>query len=969
MIRRVLFTLLTCYISATFGWAQKPTLFRNVDREAMNHWTDSVFASLSMDERIGQLFMVIADIKTTDQNVQKLMRYVREAKIGGVLFHKGTPTDQAYLTNKMQKASKVPLFVSLDGEWGLSMRLNGTTRFPKNMMLGAIEDNLLLRKYGEEVARQCKVMGIHINFAPDLDINSNVDNPVIGIRSFGEDGKLVSEKGLAYSGGLEENGILSVAKHFPGHGDTSEDSHETLPLVQHMRARLDSVELVPFKDYIRKGYSGMMTAHLAIPALEKQKGRPASLSKAVVTDLLQKDLGFQGLCFTDALAMKGASGKKSDNPCVQALLAGNDILLGPATPISDFAAVKEAIETGVITMASVEERCRKVLQYKYICGLNHYEPIPLKGLDERLNTAHAAWLAAELNAQAITVLKNEENVLPLTNIGKQKVAVLSIGSPINDKFSETVNRYVKADLFTVTRTMNATAVQRIYSKLNKYDVILCAVHTVRIPESQALLQLAKQKKLIYSFFTIPYFCKSYKKSIMKAKALVMGYEDTPLAQEYAAQVIWGGIGAKGKLPVSIPDLYFAGTGVYTEKTRLAYHEPEAVGIDPARLEEVTRIAEEGLKNKAYPGCQVLVAKDGVVVYNRAFGYDDDEHKRAVTMESVYDLASSSKATGTLLAVMKTYDENKFKLDDKVSAYISELKKSDKKDISIKELLFHQSGLVPSIAFYTKAMSKGKFKSQLVSKTPGENYPLKVANGIYLNSSFQDTVVQMIKTSKLGAKKYRYSCINFILLKIMSERLMKQPMDVLLQDDFFGPLGAWHTTYNPLQKMDSLQVMPTEKDDVVRHQWIRGYVHDEAAAFQGGVSGNAGLFSNANDLAKVLQLYLNEGEYGGERLLSQSTVRLFTQTKSPTCRRGLGFDKPEVGESKSSPCGSLASASVYGHTGFTGTCFWVDPDKQLIYIFLSNRVCPTRSNGKLSSMNIRTRIQDAIYQSIEPKEKK
>lgn len=969
MIRRLIFTLLTCYISATFGWAQKPILLRNVDREAMNHWTDSVFASLSMDERIGQLFMVIADIKTTDQNVQKLMRYVREAKIGGVLFHKGTPTDQAYLTNKMQKASKVPLFVSLDGEWGLSMRLNGTTRFPKNMMLGAIEDNLLLRKYGEEVARQCKVMGIHINFAPDLDINSNVDNPVIGIRSFGEDGKLVSEKGLAYSGGLEENGILSVAKHFPGHGDTSEDSHETLPLIQQTRARLDSVELVPFKDYIRKGYSGMMTAHLAIPAFEKQKGRPASLSKAVVTDLLQKELGFQGLCFTDALAMKGASSKKSDNPCVQALLAGNDILLGPATPISDFAAVKEAIETGVITMASVEERCRKVLRYKYICGLNHYEPIPLKGLDERLNTAHAAWLAAELNAQAITVLKNEENVLPLTNIGKQKVAILFIGSPINDKFSETVNRYVKADLFTVTRTMNATTVQQIYSKLNKYDVILCAVHTVRIPESQALLQLAKQKKLIYSFFTIPYFCKSYKKSITNAKALVMGYEDTPLAQEYAAQVIWGGIGAKGKLPVSIPDLYFAGTGVYTEKTRLAYHEPEAVGIDPARLEEVTRIAEEGLKNKAYPGCQVLVAKDGVVVYNRAFGYDDDEHKRAVTMESVYDLASSSKATGTLLAVMKTYDENKFKLDDKVSTYISELKKSDKKDISIKELLFHQSGLVPSIAFYTKAMSKGKFKSELVSKKPGENYPLKVANGIYLNSSFQDTVVQMIKTSKLGAKKYRYSCINFILLKIMSERLMKQPMDILLQDDFFGPLGAWHTTYNPLQKMDSLQVMPTEKDEIVRHQWIRGYVHDEAAAFQGGVSGNAGLFSNANDLAKVLQLYLNEGEYGGERLLSQSTVRLFTQTKSPTCRRGLGFDKPEVGESNSSPCGSLASPSVYGHTGFTGTCFWVDPDKQLIYIFLSNRVCPTRSNGKLSSMNIRTRIQDAIYQSIESKEKK
>ena len=416
-----------------FGWlsvmtglaADKPTLLTQVDQQKMMAWTDSVFNTLSMDERIGQLFMVIADVKTTNQNMQRLLRYVNELNIGGVLFHKGSPEVQAQLTNRMQEASKVPLLVSLDGEWGLSMRLSGTTRFPKNMMLGAIENDLLIRKYGEEVARQCKEMGIHINFAPDLDVNSNVDNPVIGIRSFGEDPAAVADKGIAYASGLEEGGIMAVAKHFPGHGDTSDDSHETLPVIYHSRTRLDSVELFPFKQYIQRGFAGVMTAHLYIPALDKRKNLPSSLSEKVVKGLLQDELGFQGLCFTDALAMKGAGNDKAENPCVKALLAGNDILLAPYAPISDYKAVKEAIEGGIIPMKLVEDKCKKILQYKYVAGLNRYQPIPLKGLSDRLNTAHAAWLAAQLNAEAITLLKNEDDVVPLMKLDQKKIAVLS----------------------------------------------------------------------------------------------------------------------------------------------------------------------------------------------------------------------------------------------------------------------------------------------------------------------------------------------------------------------------------------------------------------------------------------------------------------------------------------------------------------------------------------------------------------
>lgn len=997
---RKILTMLFCCVCLLTAKAQTiPNLYRNVDQTKMNHWVDSVFDSMTYDERIGQLFMVIADPKSDNRNMQRLMRYVNEIKIGGILFHKGNPVTQAEVTNRLQKASRVPMFVSLDGEWGLSMRLSGTTRFPKNMMLGAIENNRLITEYGKEVARQCKEMGIQINFAPDIDVNSNTDNPIIGLRSFGENPQAVAEKGLAYARGLEGEGIISVSKHFPGHGDTAEDSHNTLPSVHHDLARLDSVELYPFKRYIYDGYAGVMTGHLYVPALDKTRNLPSSFSRPIVTGLLKDKLGFKGLCFTDALAMKGATTSKSDNPSVKALLAGNDILLAPAAPINDFTAVKEAIDEGILNIEEVEAKCIKILQYKYITGLNNYKPIEIKGLSERLNSPHAEWLAAKLNAEAITLLKNEADFIPLKQLDKKKIAALSIGSPVGNDFQKMLSRYDSVANFNISRSSTAAQVQQVYKQLEKYDVIICSIHTVRIPESQLLRQLATKKELVYAFFTLPYFCKDYKNSIQKAKAVVMGYEATPLAQEYAAQLIFGGIAAKGKLPVTIPGLYYAGTGLFTEKTRLGYHEPEEVGANPIRLEVIDSIVEEGLEENAYPGCQVLVAKDGMVIYDKSFGYFDYSQSQPVQENSVYDLASASKAAGTLLAVMKAYDEKKFTLNNKISEYIPELKGSNKKDLNIKEMLYHQSGVVSTINFYLDAIDKDSYKGSLYSREKNATHPVRfdaktfvrndfkylpdlvsdkkkpgftteVARNFYLHDSFKDSIIQDIKDSRLGTRgKYVYSCVNFIMLKMMVENLMKQPMDQLLHNNFYSRLGAHHTTYNPLKVMDTLQIVPTEDDRFVRRQLVRGYVHDEAAAFQGGVSGNAGLFSNANDLAKVLQLFLNQGKYGNEQYLSTETCRLFTQSKSPTSRRGLGFDKPAVGTHKGSPCGSLTPPSVYGHTGFTGTCFWVDPDNQLLYIFLCNRVNPSRANSKLGALDIRTRIQDAIYKAIDRKSQK
>ena len=969
-----------------------PTLFKQTDQKKMNHWVDSVLQSMTPKERIGQLFMPVVSLDKGAYNQKKIAQYVEKLKIGGILFHQGSTQTQALLTNKAQSLSRIPLLISLDGEWGLSMRLTGTTRFPKSMMLGAVSDMKLIEAYGKEVARQCHELGIHINFAPVLDVNSNQQNPVIGLRSFGENAQEVSRRGLAYARGLESEGVLSVAKHFPGHGDTSEDSHYTLPTIRHDRARLDSIELAPFRAYINAGFGGMMTGHLAVPALDPTRNVQASLSKTIISKLLQTEMQFTGLCFTDALAMKGAIGKGKLNPSVAALIAGNDILLAPTDLLKDYAAIEKALQNGILSQSLIDQRCKKILQYKYILGIDKRQTIPTADIHKRINSENAAWLAAKLNSEAITLLKNEAETLPIKSLDKKKIAVLSIGEGKGNPFQKALLKYDHFDCFSIERNTPAAQIQNTYSKLSAYDVILCSIHTVRIPEAAALRNLAKTKTVVYSFFTIPYFAKKYS-SLSSAKAIVMGYEATPLAQSYAAQLIMGGIEAKGKLPVTISETFPIGTGLRTEKTRLGYHRPKEVGLSESKLNEIESVAMSGILKEAYPGCQILIAKEGMIVYEHQFGYLDYTRKQAVTDETVYDLASITKVTATLLAMMKAYDEKKFTLTSRMGDLLPSLKGSNKAPLQVKELLYHQSGVTPVENFYLKVIDPKSYKGslfsgrrtatyskrfdartyvqtnfrlrpELFSKTRKADYPTQVAKDFYIHKSYADTIIQDIRNSKLRRRgRYSYSCVNFMMLKMMVEKQLNQPIDRLLRTSFYDKLGAWTTTYNPLQRMPITHIAPTEDDIFVRKQLLRGYVHDEAAAFHGGVSGNAGLFSTANDLAKVLQLYLNNGEYGGERMLTAKTVKMFTQSKSPTNRRGLGFDKPEIKRPSISPCGALAPASTYGHTGYTGTAFWIDPDNKLIYIFLTNRVHKTRANLMLSRMNIRTNIHDIIYKAI------
>ncbi|MDR2775946.1 MAG: serine hydrolase [Tannerella sp.] len=971
-----------------------PDLFASVDEKAMNHWVDSVFDGMSEDERIGQLFMIIAEPVAGTRNITKLINLVNNQKIGGILFQRGEPEAQVMVTNRLQKEARIPLLIALDGEWGLSMRLSNTTRFPKNMMLGAVSDPELLEQYGEEVGRQCREMGIHVNFAPDVDVNSNPDNPVIGIRSFGEDPEDVACKAIAYAKGLEKAGVISVAKHFPGHGDTNKDSHYLLPIINHNRERLDNVELYPFMRYINSGLSGIMTAHLDIPALGTN-GRPSSFSRRVVTELLRDRMGFGGLCFTDGLAMKGAVVEKNESIAVEALKAGNDVLLGPAYPEKEFEAVRQAVKKKQLDMSELDRRCRRILCYKYIAGLHKMKPIPVKSLHERLHTPHSEWLNARLNAEAVTIVKNNGDILPLKQLDKKRIAALSPDGTTDSEFHNMLKRYGNTDCYNLPNNADYNDRKNIIGKLKDYEVIICSIYNatpVDFPELQAF---APDKKVVFVFFTTPYQCTKFKNAIENAQAVVIAYEPTVLAKNYAAQAIFGGIPAKGSLSVGVPELFPLGTGIITEKTRLGFHEPEEAGINPYKLRMIDTIVQEGLDKGAYPGCQVIVAKDGMIIYNKAFGHYDYSREQAVTEETVYDLASVSKAAGTLLASMKSYDDGNFQLSDKISEFVPELKDSDKKNILIRDLFYHQSGLPPTIPFYELAIDKNSFSGSLYSRKKDPAHPFMFDARTYANTNFRynpnlistqkqkgfhteaaknfyisdtfvrDSIMSGIKNARMSAPgKYVYSCINFILLKMMIEQQTGEPMDKYLHKHFFDPLGASSVTYNPLHIMDLSRVAPTENDLFVRRQVIRGYVHDEAAAFQGGVSGNAGLFSSAADLAKIMQLYLNNGTYGGERYLSEKTCIFFTGSKSPASRRGLGFDKPDAKNPSRSPCGLLTPQAVYGHTGFTGTCFWVDPVNNMFFIFLSNRTYPSRTNTKLFSLDIRTRIQDAIYKSPE-----
>jgi beta-glucosidase-like glycosyl hydrolase/CubicO group peptidase (beta-lactamase class C family) len=940
-------------------------------------WADSVLATLDIDQRIAQLMMVAAYSNKDEKHAAEIEQLVRKYNIGGLIFFQGGPVRQADLTNRFQAAARTPLLIGMDLEWGLAMRLDSTIKFPHQMTLGAVDDDAAIERMGLEIARQMKRIGVHVSFSPDVDVNINPANPVINYRSFGEDPALVGRKGIAYAKGLQEGGVMATAKHFPGHGDTDQDSHKTLPVVSASTARLDSVELVPFQRLIDAGVGAMMVAHLEVPALDSTPGLPSTMSKPIVTDLLQDKMGFQGLVFTDALNMKGiANAAKPGEIELRALLAGNDVLLFPQDPVKAIQRIREAVDSGLVSSELIEAKCLKVLRAKEWAGLDHLQPIQREHLYEDLNTTEALALRRELYARSLTLALND-GTLPVQAVDTLRIASLVIGDSLHNPFQQALGRYANITEMRCDKILNAAQSKALLDSLKQFDLVIASVHntTVRVNKEFGVPQLTldflrrlnDQQRMAFVLFANPYrMGTAY--GAQRWNAVVVAYEENEDTQDLAAQMLFGALPATGTLPVTASSFFRFGQGVKTASNgRLRYGLPEEEGMNTHDLLRIDTIVREGLAAEAYPGCQVLVARNGMVIWDKAYGSPTYTVDRPVSTDDIYDLASISKVAGTTLALMKLVDEGKVDVERTLGDYLPELigKYPYHASLKLSEILAHQAGLRPYSPFYLRLLDKKKWKPGLVATNDDDVHDMRVADGMYINRSYRDSLVRwVLETPTTERGKYVYSDMGMYLLMQVVERMSGMPFDTFLKNNFYAPLGLATMGFNPLDRFPIGRIMPTENDTLFRRELVRGDVHDPGAAMMGGVAGHAGLFSNANDLAIIMQMLLNGGTYGGKRYLKEKTIAQFTACRFCTGdpkkdnRRGLGWDRPQAPGTPGPACDEAGSSS-YGHTGFTGTMVWSDPANGTIYVFLSNRVYPDADNKKLSRMDIRTKIQSVV----------
>ena len=932
-------------------------------------WVDSVYSSMTLNQKVGQLFVVQAVSNKGISHKTKILDEITSNGVGGIIFSNGSAEKQVELTNLYQDMSNIPLLIGMDAEWGLSMRLDSTFSFPWNMTLGAISDNELIKNVGNRIAAHCKRIGVNFNFAPVVDINTNPKNPIIGNRSFGESMQNVSSKSLSYMNGQQQMNILSSAKHFPGHGDTSTDSHKSLPIINHKKERILNVELKPFENLINNGLESVMIAHLEVPSLEKTRGLPSTLSFAIVTELLRNRLGFKGLIITDALEMKGLSSFKSKgNLDMLAFKAGNDILLMSENVSKGVSSIINEYNTGSITEERLSYSVKKILKAKYKVGLNKFLPISTYDLDNDLNSISDEILNEKLVENSLTVIKNKENIIPIKDLS-ERVGYLSFGNDSNTSFFSYLNKYSKVNYLS---NLDFTNVDDLISK---YNTIIIGIHAnsntpwksykIKKEEINLINHISKKVNVILNVFGSPYSLNSFK-NIKHIKGVIISYQNSVVFQQKSAQLIFGAIDSKGILPVSIGKLFSVGEGIQIDHiNRFSYGIPESVSLNSNKLKKVDSLASIAIDSTMTPGLQLLVAKDGKIIYEKSFGYLTYDKKIKVKNNTIYDLASLTKILVTLPIIMKLVENGTITLDTKLKELIPRYIDSNKSDKTIKEMLSHYSNLKSWIPFYKSTLDSltKKPNSLYYNSFYSNKFNIKVTDSLYLLSTYRDSINTQIKDSELNDEKYKYSDLPYYIFKEYIENYYSKDLSDIINAQLFNKLGLANTSYFPKEITSINNIAPTEIDDYFRYQEIKGTVHDMGAAMQGGVGGHAGLFSNARDVAEIMQMYLQEGLYGNKKYFDKSTINLFN--KCYYCdddnRRGVGFDKPQI-EGDGPTCGCISMDS-FGHSGWTGTYTWADPEEKIVYVFLSNRSYPDSKENKLLNSNIRTDIQNLIYESI------
>lgn len=955
------------FIFLTQAQSIDPLLVNPTDQESQRVWVDSVYHSLSLEEKVGQLFMPMVFTEKDSLHYLETLKLVQEQKIGGLIFSLGGPVEQSHWLNNFQAHAQTPLLIAMDAEWGVAMRLDSVQAFPWPMTLGAVKDTVLLRKLGQRMGEQEKRLGIHYSFSPVLDINTNPKNPIIGNRSFGASKERVIRQAMAVMKGHHDMGILTSGKHFPGHGDTAQDSHKTLPTVSFSSERIKSIELDPYRELIDAGLSSVMIAHLNVPSLAEE-GLPTSLSKKVIQNLLIDEMGFSGLIVTDALNMKGVSEySKVKNIDLTAFKAGHDLLLISNDIPEGIKVISEAYKAGEITETRLARSVKKILKAKYKVGLSNYKPVLTQNLIQDLNTSRDTALYAEAMGKALTLIKNKNNLLPLKKVNR--LGHLPLGDASSSSFQSQLARYQKVTTLTKITPSNAL------EKTRNLDTLIISFHrsnenpwkasNLNREEVSIISALAKTKTVILDLFVKPYALNGIEK-VQGIDGLLLSYQNSVIAQQLSVDAIFGAQEITGELPVNVSDSLKEGSGIILKGAqRLGYTDPANVGIDSENLGRVDDLAIQAIDSMMTPGMQILAMRHGKIFYEKNFGFHTYKKKQKVRSSDLYDLASLTKILATLPLVIQSVSTGLISLDTTVAELLPDWNDSNKASLTLRAMLSHYARLWPWIPFYKETLNKkGYPKKALYQSKASDKFSMRVAENLYLKSDFEKELYNQIKGSELlDTLAYKYSDLPYYLLKKFYEKSSGLPYDQLIEEQIFEPLGLDRITYTPLKKFQETEIVPSEIDRYFRHRELNGDVHDMGAAMQNGVGGHAGLFGNAMSVAKLMQMYLQGGSFNGLQLLDSETIASFNVCSycSEGNRRGVGFDKPQLEGVHVSTCGCVSNKS-FGHSGYTGTYAWADPDKDMVIVILANRTYPD-DNFTFSKNNVRTRLQALFYNAI------
>ena len=956
------------FIFTFFSYGQEidPLAVSTDNLPLQKKWVDSIYNTFSLDEKIGQLFMPMVFSERDSLHYKSTLDLIKNHKIGGLVFSRGGPVKQSQWLNTFQENSTIPLLIAMDAEWGVAMRLDSVKGFPWPMTLGAVKDTLLLRAIGKRMGDQENRLGVHYSFSPVLDINTNQRNPIIGNRSYGSSSERVTRQALAIMLGHQDAGILTSGKHFPGHGDTAQDSHKTLPIVNFNADRINKVELAPYKSLIKNGLSSVMVAHLNVPSITK-KGLPTSLSSDVIRGILKGDLGFKGLVVTDALNMKGVSEySKVNNIDLTAFLAGNDLLLISNDIAKGINAIKRSYENGKVTEDRLSHSVKKILKAKYKVGLFQYMPVKIDSLYQDLNTIEDQSLNSQIMGKSITLIRNKNSILPLKI--NDKIAHIALGDDSSSAFESQLQKYTSIDFIKDFTTKN------IIDKTKEYDTIIVSFHRSNITpwkaydfkkeELKVISSLAKSKQLILNLFVKPYALKSLER-IEGIDAILLSYQNSKESQELSADAIYGSQELSGRLPVDVSSSFKEDDGIDLKAFSLGHARASSVGFSEKKLLALDALAKSAIDSMMTPGMQILVARKGKIFYEKNFGFHTYKKEQKVKESDLYDLASLTKILGTLPLTMRAFDKGILSFSSTISDLLPSWRDSNKSDLNLKQMLSHYSRLWPWIPFFKKTLNKKGFpKKAFYHFKSSEKHNISVAKNLFLVSDFEDDMYRQIKESELiDSLEYKYSDLSYYILKKYFENTFNKPYNELVKKSIFDPLGLKKIGYKPLNRFDTSEIVPSEIDTYYRHSELDGYVHDMGAAMQDGVGGHAGLFGNAYDVASIMQMYLQKGYYNGIQLIKPETIEAFN--KCYYCekgnRRGIGFDKPQLEGINGSTCGCVSKTS-FGHSGYTGTYAWADPEKEIIIVILANRTYPKDDNA-FSKSNIRTRMQALIYEAL------